>query len=46
MLGTRQDFQKFEFEIKYLWSSLNRRVEGVDNEILNTDFGGEDLFLF
>lgn len=41
VLGTRQDFQKFEFEIKYLRSILSRK--GENNEILNTDFGGEKL---
>lgn len=46
MLGTRQDFQKFEFKIKYLSSSLNRKRGKIPNEILNSDFGGEDLFFF
>lgn len=46
MLGTRQDFQKFEFKIKYLLSSLNRKRGNIPNEILNSDLGEKAYFSF
>lgn len=45
MLGTRQDFEKFESRLNiYEPASIERGKK--PNEIMNSAFGEEDLFLF